>query len=183
MSTPDSLILDVPSRLPDALREPVEGVSFAAYLIVEAARLDALPERAVLGWIGVRQAAFERAEESWSERLGDALADTPGFDEVYEDLLGRALALWSRAIDPLDRDIDAWMRFQRHALAADDPGDFARRAGLTPGDEVRLARLWRARLASPDLGARAALAWSAPLGPMPAVTLSPFVFPKPPEAT
>jgi hypothetical protein len=174
------LILESP-RLPEGLREPIEGVSLAAYLIVEAARLDGLPLPEVLAWLGVRESVFARAEEPWSERIANELArDEANFDEMYEDLLGQALALWARPITPLDREVEVWITFQRHALATDDPGENARRAGLTPGDEMRLARLWRGRLAAPELAAQAAAAWSGPLLPLPKLTLSPFVFPPTP---
>jgi hypothetical protein len=171
-------LISAADAVPDALRDPIEGVSLSAYLLVEAARLDALPERAVLSWLGVREAAFARAEERWSERVDDALADeSAGFDALYEEVLGRALALWARAVDPLDRDVEAWMTFQRHALDAADPGALAREAGLTPGDELRLARLWRARLSDPALAERALSSFSAPLAPLPRVTVAPIVFP------
>jgi hypothetical protein len=182
MSTRDALLIPEPSGLPEALREPIEGVSFAAYLFVEAARLDALPLAAVLGWLGVREGAFARAEEPWSERVADELArDGSHFDALYEDLLGRALSRWARPVDPLDRDVEAWMTFQRHTLAADDPGEIARRAGLTAGDELRLARLWRGRLAGPDIAERAGEAWSGPLPALPKLALSPIVFPPAPD--
>jgi hypothetical protein len=182
MSTRDALLISEPSRLPEAVREPIEGVSFAAYLVVEAARLDGLPFLTVLGWLGVRQRAFARAEELWSERVSDELArEGAHFDEVYEDLLTQALSLWARSIEPLDREVEAWMTFQRHALAAEDPGAMARRAGLTVGDEMRLARLWRGRLATAEIAARAMAAWSGPLLPLPKLSLSPIVFPPTPE--
>lgn len=178
MSIAEALLIPEPSRLPDALRDPIEGVSLATYLFVEAARLDALPLPAVLGWLGVREGAFARAEEPWSERVADELArDGSHFDELYEDLLGEALSRWARPVDPLDREVEAWLTFQRHALAAEDPGEMARRAGLTAGDEVRLARLWRERLATPAVAERAAAAWSGPLLPLPKLSLSPIVFP------
>ncbi|WP_437491994.1 hypothetical protein WME75_16785 [Sorangium sp. So ce1014] len=183
MSTRDALLRALPadSRLPEALRAPIEGVSLGHYLIVEAARLDGLPVPAVLAWLDVPQRAFARAEELWSERVSDALAcDDERFDALYEDALGWALSLWARPVDPLDRDIGAWMTFQRHALDAIDPGELARRAGLTPGDELRLARLWRARLADPEVLALAEAAMSGPLAPLPAVAVSPFVFPPAP---
>ncbi|WP_437300248.1 hypothetical protein [Sorangium sp. So ce426] len=182
MSTRDALLLSVPAdgRIPAALRAPIEGVSIAHYLVVEAAQLDGLPVPAVLEWLGVPRRAFARAEELWSERVADALAgEDGGFDALYEDAIGRALSLWARAVDPLDREFGAWMTFQRHALEADDPGELARRAGLTRGDELRLARLWRGRLveAEPELVALAEAVMSGPLAPLPALTVSPFVFP------
>ncbi|WP_437621384.1 hypothetical protein [Sorangium sp. So ce1151] len=178
---PESLLNLDPSRVPEALRETSEDVSLAAYLIVEASRVDGLPLSDVLAWLGMRESLFARAEESWSDRVADELArDGADFDEMYEDLLGQALALWARPIGPLDCEVEAWITFQRHALAADDPGEIARRAGLTPGDEMRLARLWRARLAAPELAAQAAAAWSGPLLPMPKLILSPLVFPPAP---
>lgn len=175
---PDTLLIPDPSRLPESLREPIEGVSFAAYLLVEAARLDGLAPAAVLGWLGVRESVFVRAEERWSDLLADELArGSARFDEIYEDFLGRALSLWARPVDPLDRDVEAWITFQRHMLAAGDPGELARRAGLTPGDELRLARLWRGRFAAPEVAARGAAAWSGPLLPLPALRLTPIAFP------
>jgi len=182
MSTRDALLIPEPCELPDALREPIEGVSLAAYLFVEAARLDALPLPAVLRWLGVREGAFARAEEPWSERVADELArEGSHFDALYDDLLGRALSRWARPVEPLDRDVEAWMTFQRHALAADDPSEIARGAGLTAGDELRLARLWRERLVSPEIAARAGEAWSGPLPPLPKLALAPIVFPPTPE--
>ncbi|MEO7327479.1 MAG: hypothetical protein ABI193_02800 [Minicystis sp.] len=171
------LVLDL-TTLPEPLRDPIAGVSLAHYLIVEASRLDALPLPTVLTWLGLRPIAFERAEEPWSERIDEELArEGSTFDERYQHLLGQALSLWSRAIDPLDHDIEAWMTFQRHALAADDPGEMARRAGLLAGDELRLAHRWRDRLSTPEIAARAEAAWSGPLLPLPRLTLSPIVFP------
>ena len=178
MSTRDALLIPDPSRIPEALCAPAFGVSLAAYLIVEASRLDALPQPAVLAWLGLRESAFSRAEDRWSDRVANALArDDSEFDALYQDLVSRALSLWARRLAPLDGEIEAWMTFQRHALAASDPGELARGLGLTPGDELRLARLWRERLLDPEIAARAAVAWSAPLGPLPSLSLSPIVFP------
>lgn len=178
MSTRDELLMAEPSRLPEALREPLSGVSLADYLFVEAARLDGLPTPAVLAWLGLPEGVYSRAEELWGERVADELArEGAQFDEMYEDLLTRALSLWARSVDPLDRDVEAWVMFQRHALAASDPSGVARRVGLTAGDELRLARLWRYRLEDPAIAARAEAAMSGPLGPIPKLTLSPIVFP------
>jgi hypothetical protein len=184
MSTRDALMIPEPASLPDAWRVPIAGVSLAAYLIVEASRLDGLPLPAVLAWIGLRDSVFDRAEERWSDQITDELArEGSESDAVYHDLLGRALALWSRPTAPLDTEVEAWMTFQRHALAAADPADFALRLGLTAGDELRLARLWSERLRDPAIAARAASAWTAPLGPLPALSLSPLVFPPALEPT
>jgi hypothetical protein len=184
MSTRDALLIPDRSLLPEALRDPIEGVSLAAYLFVEAAHLDALPTPAVLRWLGVRERAFERAEDRWSELVAEELErEEARFDEMYEDLLTRALSLWARSIEPLDRDVEAWMTFQRHALEAGEPGEVARRAGLTAGDELRLARLWRDRIRSPEVAARAAAAWAGPLLPLPALSMSPLVFPPALEPT
>jgi hypothetical protein len=176
--------LHEPSQLPEALRAPIEGVSFADYLFVEAARLDALPVGSVLAWLGVRSKAFARAEERWNDRLSEELAREGGhFDEQYEELLTRALSVWARSVEPLDSDVEAWMIFQRHALAAEDPSEMARGLGLTIGDEMRLARSWRERLADPEIAVRAEAAMSGPLLPLSKVSLSPFVFPPTLEAS
>lgn len=169
-------------ELPRSLQAPVDGVPFSAYLTVEAARLDHLPDAAVLAWLEIKQAAFGRAEERWADRLADALAadpvpGQPPFDEVYEELLGQALFRWARAVAPLDRDVAAWITFQRQALAAGDPAAFARDLGLTPGDELRLACHWRHRMTDPEVSARARAALDGPLPPMPALAVSPIVFP------
>jgi hypothetical protein len=182
MSTRDALLYAqlAESRIPEDLRSPIERVSLASYLIIEAARLDGLPQAAVLSWLGVHEKDFARAHELWSDRVTDALAHGDGaFDALYEELLGRALFLWARRVDPLDRDVAAWVTFQRHALEADDPDELARSAGLTPGDEMRLARYWRACLADPATAAAAEEAMSGPLAPMPKLAVTPFVFPPP----
>lgn len=177
MSMRDALI-GTSAELPDSLREPIAGVSFADYLFVEASRLDGLSERDVLRWLGIREAAFARAEGPWSNRVNEELArDGSGFDELYQELLGRALSAWGRSVSPLDRDVAAWVAFQQHTLAAADPDEVPRRAGLTPGDEMRLARLWRQRLADPEIAARAAAAMARRSPPLPAIDIAPFVFP------
>ncbi len=178
MSLRDALLIPEPSQLPEALRASVDGVSLAAYLFVEASRLDALPLSAVLAWLGLRESVFDGAEERWSDRVADELArEGSEFDALYQALLSRALARWTRRIAPLDSEVEAWMTFQRHALAAADPGELARELGLTAGDELRLAHLWRERMLHPEIAARASSAWSALLGPLPRLTLSPLVFP------
>jgi hypothetical protein len=184
MSTRDALVIPDPARIPAAWRAPIDGVSLAAYLVVEASRMDDVPLPAVLAWLGLRESAFERAEERWSDRIADGLAqDGSDLDALYHDLVGRALALWARRTAPLDSEIEAWMTYQRHALAAADPAELARKLGLTPGDELRLARLWRERLLDPAIAARAAAAWTAPLAPLPGLLLSPLVFPPAVEPT
>ena len=184
MSTRDTLLIPDPACLPAALREPLDGVSFATYLFVEASRLDDLSLPAVLGWLGVRASAFAQVEARWSQIVADALADEAlAFDALYDELLGRALACWPRPVDPLDRDVQAWIMFQRHALASMDPGDVGRRLGLTAGDELRLARAWRGPLAIPETAARAASAWSSPLLPLPGLSLPKLLFPPALEST
>lgn len=181
MSSPARLVIADPSLLPEALRAPVSGVSFADYLVVEASRLDGLPLPPVLALLGLSPLAFERAEDHFGERLDDELSrDGSTFPDLYQDLLARALALFTRSIDPLDRDIEAFMTYQRHALDAGDPGQFARDLGLTPGDEIRLARRWNERLADPSIAERAQRALLAPLAPLPALTLAPLVVPETP---
>jgi hypothetical protein len=178
MSTRDALLIPDPSRIPEPLRAPIEGVSLAAYLFVEASRLDALPLPAVLAWLGLRVSVFDRVEERWSDRLADELArDGSELDVLYQDLLSRALGCWTRRVAPLDTEVEAWMNFQRHALGSTDPGELARGLGLTAGDELRLARLWHERLLDPAIAARAVAAWTAPLAPLPHLALSPLVFP------
>ncbi|MEP7126073.1 MAG: hypothetical protein ABJE95_34390 [Byssovorax sp.] len=178
MSTRDRLSIPPLLRIPEAWRAPVEGVSLAAYLVVEASRLDGLPLPAVLAWLGLRESVFDRVEERWSDRIADELArDGAGTDALYQELLSHALSLWGRRTAPLDAEIEAWMTFQRHALAAADPGELARGLGLTAGDELRLAWLWQHRLLDPAIAARAAEAWSAPIAPLPRLALSPLVFP------
>ena len=80
MSTPEALVIPAPSALPEALRQPIHGVSLAAYLVVEAARLDALAVPAVLDWLGVSARAFARAEGPWSDRVAEALAQALGIN-------------------------------------------------------------------------------------------------------
>jgi len=182
MSIRDALLVPDAALLPVSLREPIRGVSLSTYLFVEAARLDAIPLPALLAWLGVKESAFAGVEEQWNDRIAVELEQEGArFDELYEDLIGRALSSWARRIDPLDGAIEAWMMFQRHALSAADSNEMVRRAGLTPGDEVRLTRLWHQRLTDPEIAARAARAWVAPLEELPALIISPFVFPPPAE--
>jgi hypothetical protein len=172
----DALVIVDPSRVPEPLRRPIHGVPFATIIFVDAARLDALPERAVLDWLAVRERDFARAEAAWNDRLDEELArEASELDGLYEEWLGRALSLWSRRVDPLDRDVAAWVAFQRHRLDADDAR--AEELGLTAGDELRLARMWRARTTEPLVAERALSAWSEPHLGLPSVALSPFVFP------
>lgn len=100
---------------------------------------------------------LERAEEIWSEPLSEALAE--GFDAAYEELLGRAAMLWPRKTPPLDEAIEAWIAYQQHVVLAEAPTTARERLGVTRGDELRLGRLWRERIASdPALQERAAVA-------------------------
>jgi hypothetical protein len=186
MSTRDAYaaLSPIASRLPATLLEPIEGVTFAAYLFVEAARLDGLATAAVLSWLGIRRVHYERAEERWSERVDSELLResdgdeaTASFDALYEEALTLALLVWRRRVEPLDSDVTSWITYQRHVLDALDPQTVAEKVGLTPGDEMRLAHLWRERVALPEIAARAVDAWSGPLLPLPAVTLEPILFP------
>lgn len=177
MPTPDPRPTESAEGQP--MEELIAGVSLDVYLTVEAARLDGLDEAAVLAWLGVRPTDFERAEERWRDRIDDALAGDDGFEAVYLAGIERALARWSREVDPLDRDVDAWIQYQRHGLAAGDGADVGARLGLTAGDEVRLGATWRSRLRDPAIATRAASAMDAPLRPLPTVRVAPLVFPPP----
>lgn len=178
MSTLDWLasLLAIPAEsLPPSLRAPLGSVTLTHYVIVEASRLDGIDQEQILAWLGLSAEAFEAVEEGWSERIADALtAEGSTFDEVYEDLLGRALELWPRAVDPLDRKIEAYLTYQRHNLETEDLGQ---RLGLTTGDEIRLGRLWAARLADPEVAAQAQAASSVALPPLPEVVVVPVQLP------
>ncbi len=189
----DSAAGNVSLPLPRSLSAPIEGVPFMAYLTLEAARLDGIPDADVIAWMGLDEARFggvapgsgarfARASDLWTERLDEALAAVPApgerpFDEVYEELLGQTLLWWARSVAPLDRDVGSFVTYQRHALAAVDPEAFSRDLGLTNGDDLRLARHWRRRMTDPEVSERARAAMEGPLPPMPALTLSPLVFP------
>lgn len=179
MPTTDVLFSgDLTSRasLPEALRGPLRGVSFAHHLIVVASRMDALATPAVLAWLGLPEEAYARVEARWEERVSDELArEGSGFDALYTELLGQAVDLWGRAVEPLDHDLEAWLAYERHA--AEHPAAVAARTTLTAGDALRLARHWRGRLAEPTLAERAARALAGPLPPLPDVTPSPLRFP------
>lgn len=181
MSTPDALLIPDPSVLPEKVREPISGISFATYLFVEAARLDEIPTQSVLVWLGVRESDFERAESTWSERVADEFErDESSFEELYEDLFGKALSFWTRSITPLDTDIQSWICLQRHLL---ESPDLARQLGLTSGDEMRLERLWRTRLSDPAVAFMAAETWASALSPLPKIIVAPSNFPLRAEAT
>lgn len=176
MSTRDWLTIAAES-LPQSLRAPLGSVTLTQYVIVEASRLDGIDQAQILAWLGLSAEAFEAVEEGWSERIADALtAEGSSFDELYEDLLGRALELWPRAVDPLDRKIDAYLTYQRHNLETEDLGQ---RLGLTTGDEIRLARSWASRLADPQVAALAHAASALPLPPVPEVVIAPIQLPSP----
>lgn len=179
MSTTDALLpasLTEVSALPEALRRPLRGVTFAHYLVVVASRLDAIATPAVLAWLGVPEEAHARVEARWDELVSDELTRDGGdFDALYTERLGQALSLWGRAVEPLDHDLEAWLSYERHA--AESPALVAARTGLTPGDAVRLARHWRARLSDPGLARRAARALTEPLPPLPTITALPLCFP------
>ncbi|MFO0551171.1 MAG: hypothetical protein U0271_22460 [Polyangiaceae bacterium] len=176
MSTELVLARD-PALLPPALRGSISGVTFFAYLAVEAAQLDHIEPERVLAWLSIGAADFDKAGEVFSERVAEALSDIEGFDAVYEDLLGQFVELWSRPVEPLSSDAVAWIAYQRHALASAEPEQLAAKLGLTPGDELRLARRWRQRLTDPAVAAAALQAMDGPLPALPELTLPELSFP------
>jgi hypothetical protein len=173
MSTTDLLHS---AALPEALRRPLRGVSFAHHLVVVASRLDAIATPAVLAWLGVPEVAYGRVEARWEELVSDELArDGSEFDALYTEQIERALCLWGRPVEPLDHDLEAWLNYERHA--AESPAAVAARTTLTAGDALRLARRWRGRLADPELARRAARALAAPLAPLAVISAPPLRFP------
>ena len=175
------LLIDVES-LPEALRKPIRKVSCAHFFCVIAAGLDNLPTPAVLAWLGVSETAYAFAGPRWEARVDAELTrENSAFDELYTELLGRALQLWSRPVPPLDTDVEAFISYQKQSQLAAHPGQLAARSGLTVGDEIRLTRLWQSRFHEPEIRAQAARALAAP--PLPLPTLSPPPFSFPPRAS
>lgn len=178
MSKHDRLVIADTALLPEILRRDANGVSFASFVLVEAARLDDIEDGRVLEWLDIPRSAFERAEEAFGECLMEALgSDHPDFEELYDELITRALSQWSRRLPPLDEHVEAWVTFQRHALVSEEPASFASAHGLTAGDELRLAALWRARMSDPAVVERATAAMAAPLPEKPVPLPAPLVFP------
>jgi hypothetical protein len=88
---------------------------------------------------------------------------------------------FSRAVAPLDEELDQFIAFQRHLSAAVQPTTLLAEHGLFLGDWVRLQERWAERLAAHvDARARAAEVMSSEkLPPMPAVALRPRALPPP----
>jgi len=120
---------------------PVELPTFAA---VSAALADGFEEGEVLAHHDVPQESWPIAKTTWTRRLVDEGQDGPLFSE-YRTALHKREDELGRDVEPIDRDLPAWLGFVA-ATQAEDPAALFARTGLRLPDLSRLSRAWSARL-------------------------------------
>jgi hypothetical protein len=162
--------------------QPFGRVSLPAFIAVQAARLDGIADDAILAWLGLDAVDLRQASPCWSSYLAQQLV-RPEFHLVFEELLESALSCWGRPIPPLDRDLEAWVAYRQLASRVEDPDAFARRLGLTAGDEIRLACMWRRRLKDRGLRTLARALTERPGLSLPKISVGRIFFPPPEHVT
>jgi hypothetical protein len=151
------------------------GLTLSGYAAVRTAELEGFAKSEALAREGVLADDFERDAEAWDELLGEPLAIDGELGEAFERALDRARARYARVLDPLERDLEAWVSFHRWFLTHERPDAALARVGLRLIDLARLVRLWAERAArEPALAEKvhALMSASAPPEP-PAVTTRP----------
>ena len=156
-----------------------DDVPLELYAAVVAALGEGYPLAVVLEHEGLSLDVWEAAEARWVERLqGSAEGDLSLFDALDRALAAQR-ARFSRPVEPLDEDLDAFLAFQRHLAAAAQPATLLAAHGLSLGDWARLQEQWAERLAADaDARTRAREALSLPdMPPMPTVRPAPREMP------
>jgi hypothetical protein len=156
-------------------------VPIELYAAVVAALGEGYPLAAVLEHEGLSLDAWETADEQWALRLqGSAEGDLSLFDALDRALVAQRVR-FSRALEPLDEDLDAFLAFQRHIVVAAQPTARLAAHGLSLGDWTRLQERWAERLvADADVRMRIAAALSSPdMPPLPTVRPEPRKMPPP----
>jgi hypothetical protein len=128
--------------------EVLFGVSLSDVARVHAAERTGVSVDERLGEMGLSRAGFARGEQAWLERLAVSLRDDPGLFVAYDEALSEALAKDGPRLLPYEEELAAWVSFEGHLQRALDPGETARRAGLTLAEVARLHGSWAQRLAA-----------------------------------
>jgi hypothetical protein len=123
-----------------------EGVAFGAYAFVTAGLSDGLPLEELLAHEDVDPRLWRSAEAAWLVRLTDDVEKGGLLCLELGALQARARESWARAIPPLDRELRAWLDFQRLLAERDDPLGYLASLGVTLGDMVRIQGDWTALL-------------------------------------
>ncbi|MBI4955273.1 MAG: hypothetical protein HY908_24835 [Myxococcales bacterium] len=155
------------------LARPHTEVTLAAFATVVVGLEDGLPLAELLLRVGLPAEAWAAAREAWEERVVDDLEAGGTLAEELEAAKTRALLGWERGLAPLDRELRAYLDFERALAAADDAEAFLRAHGLRSSDPLRLLGVWAPRLADPEVQREALAILNELPGDVPPVEASP----------
>ncbi|MCC6521764.1 MAG: hypothetical protein IT373_03810, partial [Polyangiaceae bacterium] len=162
-------------------------LTIGEYATIRTAEREGYRLEEALALEGIAAEDWERDSERWEELCADpACLDSP-LGAALEQALGVARGRYARVVEPLETDLEAWVRFQRWYLGHPRPDAALARVGLAQRELARLVRLWAERcdadleLRGRHLALQAALVASPPTEP-PEVVTRPREPPLPREA-
>jgi hypothetical protein len=156
-------------------------VPLERYAAVVTALGEGYPLAAVLEHEGLSLDAWEATEKRWVFRLQQSADGDLALFDAFDRTLAVQRARFSRALHPLDEDLDAFLALDRHLAAAAQPAALLAEHGLFLGDWARLQERWAEHLAADaDARTRAAAALASPYRPpLPEVRPGPRTLPPP----
>jgi hypothetical protein len=137
----------------EAVAEVIAGVALAQYAAIQAALAEPFPLADVLAAEHLDESVWADADLAWTEQL---VADAALLAR-YETELAAAEDRLTRAVEPLEGDVRAWVAFLAAMATAPSSGELLAQHGLGPNDLSRLRRGWDRRMKeNPSLEKRAA---------------------------
>jgi hypothetical protein len=119
------------------------GITVELYAGIKAAVAEGFEIERVLRAEGLDPAIWPKADAAWKVRL----TRHPGaLFSLYKEKLWEAEDCLSRAVSPLDSDLEAWVSFLKAYSSHSSPYDLLRGLGLGLNDVSRLGRRWSRRM-------------------------------------
>ncbi len=150
------------------------GVNLEQHAGVTAALAEGFPLDEILAAEQLDPARWRGADVAWKQRLAQDAASGAGIFPAHRLKVEEAEDCLSRAVSPLDDDLDAWLSFLHDWSKSADPLAMLKKLRLGANDISRLRRRWAKRMdGDPKLALKAAKRAADGAQPLPPISVAP----------
>lgn len=161
--------------------ETEQPLPLETYAFVMAGLNAGLPLARVLAHAELTSARWLEGSELWQEAIDRSAAEDLQVLVSVDAALLKARQKFEPRVEPIQSDPAAWAAFRRHFVTALDPSAFLQERGLTLSLYARLEAEWADRTLQDEALAKQVQAqMDVPLGPCPALSLTPSPLVAPP---